>query len=160
MIPKRILPYFDKVKGDDVLIEGRITCCNSQDFDIYTHGDFNNSFLKSHICLVGDKIALNVKCNKCKRDILIFNSKYDGYDNIYGSAIDKYNYDYEMNFVQFKCSRCSSESFNIKIKYEYAGFDEIERNERSSNAFTWIWVTLECNQCHARYKNFIDYETS
>ena len=44
------------------------------------------------------------------------------------------------------------------MKYEYAALDEIDA-DKIDNAFTWIWITLECNLCHTKYKNFISYET-
>ena len=49
-------------------------------------------------------------------------------------------------------------SFSIKVKYEYAALDETD-TDKIDNAFTWIWITLECNLCHTKYKNFISYET-
>ena len=48
------------------------------------------------------------------------------------------------------------------IKYEYPDIQELEELEITEidNAFTWIWITLECNNCGTRYKNFVDCETT
>ena len=60
------------------------------------------------------------------------------------------------------CLKCRNESFSVAIKYEYPDIQELQELEISDtdNAFTWIWITLECNNCGTRYKNFIDCETT
>lgn len=153
LIPKRIYPYFAEIKNSDTITEGRMICCNHQDFDVYTCGEIKKSYLKLHTYLTGDAVALKIKCNKCGGSILVFDSKCDGYDMVCENVVSDMDGD-KLNFVQFRCKKCSSASFGIGIKLEYAGTDEIA----TGDAFTWICVTLECNQCHARYKNFIDYE--
>ncbi len=48
------------------------------------------------------------------------------------------------------------------IKYEYPDTQELMELEMSEidNAFTWIWITLECSKCGTKYKNFVDCETA
>ena len=48
------------------------------------------------------------------------------------------------------------------IKYEYPDIQELQELgiKDTDNAFTWIWITLECNKCGTRYKNFVDFETA
>ena len=48
------------------------------------------------------------------------------------------------------------------IKYEYPDYQELMGLgiTEMDNAFTWIWITLECNQCGKRYNNFVDFETA
>lgn len=60
------------------------------------------------------------------------------------------------------CKKCQDDNFSISIKYEYPNVQELENLgiTEIDNAFTWIWVTLECNKCGTKYKNFIDYETA
>ena len=60
------------------------------------------------------------------------------------------------------CLKCQNKSFSVAIKYEYPDVKELQELGISDidNAFTWIWITLECNNCGTRYKNFVDYETT
>ena len=49
----------------------------------------------------------------------------------------------------------------MNIKYEYPNKNELDMlgiNE-PDNAFTWIWITLKCNNCGKTYKNIVDIET-
>ena len=52
--------------------------------------------------------------------------------------------------------------FSVGIKYEYPDTQELEELEipEIDNVFTWIWITLECNKCGTRYKDFVDCETT
>ena len=61
----------------------------------------------------------------------------------------------------FNCSRCKGNNFSISIKYEYPDEDELKELgfKDISNAFTWITVSLTCNNCGKKYKKFIDFES-
>ena len=157
MVPKRVSPYFDKMKVNSTLVKGGIVCCDSQDFDVYIFGELQKYFLGLCVYLNGGKIALKVNCNKCGNEILIFNSECDGYDRECEGISNSGDVN-TLEFAQFKCKCCLGNSFSIKVKYEYAALDETD-TDKIDNAFTWIWITLECNLCHTKYKNFISYET-
>ena len=157
MVPKRVSPYFDKMEVNSTLVKGGIVCCDSQDFDVYIFGELRKYFFGLHVYLNGGEIALMVKCDKCENEMLIFNNECDGYDRVCGEFWNNGDVNI-LEFAQFKCKCCLGNSFSIEVKYEYAALDEIE-DDKIDNAFTWIWVALECNLCHAKYKNFISYET-
>lgn len=63
--------------------------------------------------------------------------------------------------VYINCSRCKDSNFSISIKYEYPDKDELKELgfKDISNAFTWITVSLTCNNCGKKYKKFIDFES-
>lgn len=63
--------------------------------------------------------------------------------------------------VHINCSRCKDSNFSISIKYEYPDGDELKELgfKDISNAFTWITVSLTCNNCGKKYKKFIDFES-
>lgn len=52
-------------------------------------------------------------------------------------------------------------NFSISIKYEYPDKEELKELgfKDISNAFTWITVSLICNNCGMKYKKFIDFES-
>ena len=60
------------------------------------------------------------------------------------------------------CKKCRNGVFSVGIKYEYPDIQELEELKITEidNAFTWIWITLECKQCGTVYKNFVDCETT
>lgn len=161
MIPQKIQPYFNTTfqekDGENNLIEGTLTCCNDHAFEIFVVGKLKRSMF-SNTCLFPENntIMLKVRCKKCGKTISVFDSSCDGYENcekkLYTQIIAK----------PINCKKCRDDSFSVSIRYEYPGVQELENLgiTEIDNAFTWIWVTLECNKCSTRYKNFIDCETA
>ena len=136
MIPKTIQPYFEimnqtKDGGNDI-IEGVLTCCGSHEFEVLVAGEIKHSaFSKMYLCS-------------------------DGYDK----CGEKQHTHMQMKPV--KCKKCQNGGFSVSIKYEYPDIQELKELEipEIDNAFTWIWITLGCNKCGTRYKNFVDCETA
>lgn len=62
-------------------------------------------------------------------------------------------------FRRVVCNRCGGDAFSVAIRYEYSNDGALEIAE-PENAFTWIWVALECRGCGMKYRNFIDFETA
>lgn len=159
MIPHRIRPYFQikhqNQDDDGSLIEGKLTCCNAQDFEILTAGKIKRSaFSKEHLLPMDDVLALNACCRRCEKRILLFDSRCDGYDQI------GHEHPEPLKARKVACSKCGGNAFSVTIKYEFPSIHDLETLgiAEMDNAFTWIWVTLECNLCGKRYVNFLDYE--
>lgn len=160
MIPKKIEPYFkttfQKIDPANNLIEGILTCCNSHDFEIYVLGEIKYSiFSKASLFPKDNTIVLEARCKKCGTLISVFNSNCDGYERI----AEKQNTHTKTKVVN--CKKCLHGNFSIKIRYEYPELQELEALEIATkdNAFTWIWISLECQKCKTKYKNFINFET-
>lgn len=161
MIPKKVQPYFKTTRqtknGDNRIIEGILTCCNAHDFEVLVVGKIKHC-LFSKMCLFpeNDKIVIEVRCRKCGKVISLFDTDCDGYDQC-GKEQHVY-----IETKPIVCTKCLNEGFSVTIKYEYPNVQDLAELEISEidNAFTWIWITLECNSCKARYKNFVDYETA
>lgn len=161
LIPKTIKPYFRTTKEakdrDNSLIEGMLTCCNAHDFQVFVIGKIKHSlFSKMFLCSENDKTVIEVRCKKCGKVIPVFNSSCDGY----AQCENKQPTYVTTNPID--CIKCRNESFSITIKYEYPDIQELKELEITEidNAFTWIWITLECNKCGTKYKNFVDCETT
>lgn len=161
MIPQKIQPYFkimlQKMDNDNTIIEGMLTCCNSHEFEVYAVGEIRHSFF-SKMCLIpeDDKIVLEVHCKKCGKVISVFDNSCDGYEQC-----GKKHYAHTTT-KPLVCKNCSYNDFSVVIRYEYPDVQELKELEitETDNAFTWIWITLECNKCGDKHKNFIDFETS
>ena len=161
MIPKAIQPYFKTTHqtkdGDNSLIQGILTCCNAQDFEVFVVGDIKHSMF-SKMCLFpeNDKTVIEVRCRKCGRIISVFDSSCDGYEQC-GKGQNTH-----VPTKSIDCKKCRNGSFSVGIKYEYPDIQELEEQEITEidNAFTWIWITLGCNNCRTRYTNFVDCETT
>ena len=161
MIPKKIRPYFKTIRkridGDNTLIEGILTCCNSHEFEVLIAGVIKyDLFSGMHLFPIGEKIALDICCKKCGKVISVFNSDQDGYDRSEVKcgkcALKK----------PLFCKKCTDNTFSVEIKYEYPDQQELIDLgiTEMDNAFTWIWITLECKQCGKRHSNFVDFETA
>ena len=117
MIPKRMRSVFSKTsekhKGDNIVIEGKVVCCESDSFEIAIYGIIKNGLLLGEYLTPDNNIVvMNAQCKKCGNFIRIFDSELD-----------------------------------------MLGINEPD------NAFTWIWITLKCNNCGKTYKNIVDIET-
>lgn len=161
MIPRKITNNFKiiskkKDKGN-TYIEGMLTCCNSFEFEVNVVGKIKYGlFNRIYVTPDNEKIAISVRCKKCGMVISAFDSCCDGYEQC----------DKKIHMLAIKealvCKKCSNNNFSVGIKYEYPDIQELEDIGiiEIDNAFTWIWVTLECNICGTRNRNFIDFETS
>ena len=58
------------------------------------------------------------------------------------------------------CRKCGENDFSVGLRYEYPDTQELKNLgiAEVDNGFTWIWVTLDCNRCSTKYRNFIDFE--
>lgn len=164
MIPKIIQPYFEitrQIKGrDNDTIEGVLTCCNAHNFEVFVAGKIKHRmFSQMFLWPENDETVLEVRCQKCGKIISVFNSIFDGY-----GQCGKKPSNICVSTQLVDCIKCRSRSFSVTIKYEYPDAQEFQELEISDNnrenAFTWIWITLECNRCGTGYKNFVDCETT
>ena len=161
MIPRRIQPYFrmiyQKKDGDNSLFEGMLTCCNSHDFEVSVVGDIRNSiFSKIYLIPENEKIVLAIRCKKCDNAVLVFDNGCDGYEGCRNKQ------HIHVTTKHIKCPKCLGDDFSVVVRYDYPNIEELDELEipEIDNAFTWIWITLECNKCGTIYKNFVDCETS
>ena len=161
LIPKKIQPYFKMIHqindNDNSIIEGMLTCCNAHDFDVFVVGEVRHGMF-SKICLFPEngKILIEVRCRKCGKVIQVFDSSCDGYEKCWKA---------QYTHAQAKpidCRKCQNGGFSVRIKYEYPAIQELAELgiAEMDNAFTWIWITIECNNCKTKYKNFVDCETA
>lgn len=161
LIPKIIQPYFKMIHqindNDNSIIEGMLTCCNAHDFDVFVVGEVRHGMF-SKMCLFPEngKILIEVRCRKCGKVIQVFDSSCDGYEKCWKA---------QYTHAQAKpidCRKCQNGGFSVRIKYEYPAIQELAELgiAEMDNAFTWIWITIECNNCKTKYKNFVDCETA
>lgn len=162
MIPKTIQPYFKVTQqtddGDNNIIKGLLTCCGAYDFEIFTVVKTKHRlFSKMPLYPEDDKIVFEVRCKKCGKVISVFNSCFDGYEQC-----GKKQKNICLSTRLIDCVKCRGESFSVTVKYEYPNTQELQELEISDidNAFTWICITLKCNKCGAKYRNFVDCETA
>ena len=162
LIPRIIRPYFNitqrTMDSDSSIIEGMLTCCGTHDFEVFVAGEIRHSlFSKMFLCPENDKIVFEARCKKCGKVIQVFDSSSDGYGQC-GKKLPNIC----VSNRPVDCIKCRSESFSVTIKYEYPDVQELQELAISDvdNAFTWIWITLECNSCGAKYKRFLDCETA
>ena len=161
MIPPKIQPYFKKTHqtkdGDNNLIEGILSCCNAYDFEVFVVGEIKRSIFSGiYLYPENDLTVMEVHCRKCGKVISVFDSSSDGYERCGKGQFA------HVPTKLINCKKCQNESFSVSVKFEYPDIQELQELgiTEIDNAFTWIWITLKCNNCGTRYKNFVDYETT
>jgi len=160
MIPIHLQPYVKMVNqkrnGDNYLVSGTFTCCDACDFEVFVVGRIKYGIF-SKMCLYpeNDITVVKIRCKKCGRVISVFDSSCDGYERC-----GKGQYT-QIPAKPIVCKACNNGGFSVCIKYEYPDIQDLKELDITEidNAFTWIWITLECNKCGTRYKNFVESET-
>ena len=160
MNPTKIAKYFvvanEKLTKDCILTEGNISCCNMSNFHVRVKGNVKYGLIsKMRLVQQSGRIAIDAECVICNNAIRVFDSLYDGLGG-------KKDYLDSCSFTNpVYCKKCECNDFSITVKYEYSGIEEIKELSLSeiNNAYSWIWVTLKCNNCGEIYKNFVNFET-
>lgn len=162
MLPLKIKPYVinihEEIDDGNSIIEGELSCCEKQEFEITYDGLIKKSFLMGTYLYSDDnKLVLEAKCKHCGRKILIFDSSIDGFSNC-----EKKPNRNVSRLKSFDCKKCNTNNYTVKIKYEYSDVQELieEGIENIDNAYSWIWVALKCNECNSEYRKLIDFETA
>ena len=163
MIPKKIQPYlkikFQKNDGDNELIGGLLTCCDNHDFEIFVVGKIKYDFFsKTYLFPENNRIIVEAHCKKCGKAIQVFDSNCDGYEHRLREKVQHACVPTKI----IHCKKCRCMTFSINIKYEYPNDMDFEESGIicHDNAFTWIWIMLECSKCGAKYRKFVDFETA
>lgn len=160
MIPQKIFPHFEKVSqkkdSSNLYVQGNLVCCNAHNFEIFTFGTVRNGmFSRVNLLPKDERIMLKIRCKKCGKVISVFDSSCDGYE----THDDKIRPNSTLEIL--KCKKCLHTDFSVNVRYEYPDLKELMNLGLSDvdNKFTWIYISLMCNECGRKYKNFINLET-
>jgi hypothetical protein len=144
--------------------KGKIICdCGCTDFAVCYHGNIRKSILGVVQLRPNDDtdnaILVEAICINCGRHFHVFDNRMDGYCNVVDGAYMNKILD-SLMLNDFKCRYCTNMAFTIEIKWEYPPIDEMdELGDSYFDAFTWIWIELQCSRCGNKFHQFIDYET-
>ena len=161
-VPKRLQQHFltnDERHGENIIIVGSLSCCGRREFSIDYQGKIKSSlFGHKFLYESEDGIILQAKCKTCRKEILVFNSFTDGYDN-WENKIEEISYE---KLDSLSCPKCNGTYFSLDISFEYLSQEELEEEsiKEYENAFSWIWCTITCESCGSKLKKFIDVETA
>jgi len=166
-IPSKLEKYLvvSEKESNSHILKAKLKCsCGSSNFKIKVFGNIRKSISSLYLLPepIEDQYFLNLTaiCSYCNKEIEVFNSLTDGYD----AATDEHKPSkYVYRLVDFSCLRCSENMFEVFIKIESAGKENLINECELANwndAFSWIWVHLLCANCGKKYSNFIDYEAS
>jgi hypothetical protein len=106
---------------------------------------------------------ITAKCKHCSKEILLFDSRYYGYDGIcthFQQPDKQYGIDGKL---KMKKPHCNDAGYKIYVTFSSTGKEDLIDNEAITeanwkDAFDWIRIDLECSKCGTR-KNVIDLET-
>ncbi len=162
LIPEKLKPYFaikNTRTSNNTIICGEITCCSLSKFDVLYYGDLKKGlFGHSTLCENEHGLIIFLRCKQCGKIIELFSSFTDGYNRCV-CEIKPFKVDY---LRKLTCGSKTHSDFTVDVVFEYLPENElIEENiNMLNNAFSWIWITLKCNNCKKVFRNIVDYETS
>lgn len=157
-IPEAIAPYFqstcEKTTSQEIMTEGDFVCCGQQHFALEFEGEIKRSLWGMYLSCRNEQLMLGACCQACGRRILIFDNVSMGYDRQNQAASTRQS-------SPLRCPKCKENDFSVHIRLEYADIQEIQRLDTANpgNEFTWIGVTLKCNRCGKKYRDFLNIET-
>jgi hypothetical protein len=161
-LPKKLQQNFEFIaekQDTNIIVKGILSCCAQHRFFINFSGKLKTNFVgQKTIDSENADIVLIAKCVVCDKELQVFDSRTDGYDNCVNhshlSSLPILN--------NFLCSKCSSDSFSIKLSFEYQSKEELISDgvQEYERAFSWIWISPTCSCCKKAFKNLINTETS
>jgi WD40 repeat protein len=164
-VPTKLQPYFEldkeKLVAGNIIVKGTLSCCGQYDFNIQYFGELELVWIGRSVIFTKDgTVILTASCNNCGREIQVFNSDTDGYDGSTNS-VNRCNKSLP-ELSDFLCPTCSNALFSIEITFEYQSKDELEEDgvQEYENAFSSVWISLNCSSCKRKAKNIIDMETA
>ncbi|HHU28170.1 TPA: hypothetical protein GXZ54_03320 [bacterium] len=144
---------------------GRIVCeCRNDEMEVYYYGKIQKRIFRTP-CVLPFKddfdnasvIGILLKCKKCGREILLYDS------NIHSYNASKHKKRIKKELYQpFTCEKCDNKYFMVDCEFQYLNevlddISEVKINNKSSN-FDWIVVDLKCQSCLKEYNRFLNHE--
>lgn len=109
---------------------------------------------------------LTAKCQKCGKEILLFDSRMHGYDGLIESLEGKERNHDSTGTTKQKKSHCKDSGYKIHMTFSSTGkedliteTDGLITEENWKDAFDWLTVDLECGKCAKLTKSWQDIET-
>lgn len=144
--------------------------CECGNQDVHINGYIIEKRIKENSLLFTDD--LSIYCDKCKKDILIFDSDKDGYngeiDQIDGHIKkwkkkngDMMIYDFQEDNKkvihikgEFICPKCNGNTFKLTVLFQYDGDEDLkealedeELIKRKQDFYGWFSAATICNNC-------------
>ncbi|MDR2956638.1 MAG: hypothetical protein LBU61_00460 [Coriobacteriales bacterium] len=165
-IPHQVVDYYNPVsliEGDTIVSEGNLSClCSCTSFTVQHWGETRKGILgQVELIATGENgVGMSLSCQKCGTSLTLFDSETDGYDVVVRGVTSSTKNTLK-KLETLSCPKCFNKQFHVKVKYEHLPKTETDVVGLldSKNAFQWIWVSLECNSCSKKFRNFIDHET-
>ncbi len=142
----RVLDYLSKIEelGEEAL-SADITCaCGSNLFKIQHTGKQTRGVFTSHLAKKDQQLMVKAICNNCGAEIIIYDSKIDG---THMHQVDQVN----SIFNDFKLSKFKSNSFQIRMMYNYYP-DKMKENGVLTNDFEVIFVDISNKEVKKAYR--------
>lgn len=134
---------------------GDLICCGKQRFALEYEGEIKyNLWGTTYLLSQNGRVALTARCKECGRNILVFDNASMGYDRQSETAKPGCG-------NPMRCRRCGENNFFVSICLEYPDDQDLQDLDTpdTGNAFTWIRVTLKCNNCGNKHSKVLNYET-
>ncbi len=142
--------------------------CGNENLVIKLVGDDSN-YEKDQVIQVletnnGFFLIINVFCNVCKSEHLIFNNDFHGWNGFVCGGDNR-----EMDRLepkQWDCDKCNNSEHKIELQIESQGKEDFmeeggeEFGEHNwTEGFSWLTIKTECINCNKTNPEWISYET-
>lgn len=172
-IPKHLKNIIVSVEEntDDNILTANIRCkCGGAEFQLLYPGETIEYQEKEWPCSVeveGHSVfVIKAICNKCKTQHLLFDADFHGWDGVMCHNAKKANLP-RPPLVPWECVSCGGLSHKATVKTNFENKEDfIEQSQgefdedRWSDAFQWIWISITCCKCGLETKDWVDYETA
>ena len=162
LFPKKIANYAIGITaGKRETTQASIHClCGSESFELLYYGKISKKLFSrdSIICDDDEILILEAVCTSCKKNIVLFDSRTDGYS----AQIEENSHKFVQKFPikKYTCKKCQCTEFKVNMRIEYSDMDEIDYDLCRADCYSWIWIDVECKQCKSRINGIVDMETA
>ena len=158
-IPNRISGFFEIIDDrGDAAVKGSLKCsCGCKSFSMHYFGKLGLKFFSPTIVATkhngGKRVVLTAKCSECSKQILVYDSSIDGYENY-----DKLKREFIGEYHDFTCDSCGMNRMHLDIAYNSDGKKELTRQNKTNwkECFLEIFVSGKCASCNKVYKRFLE----
>ena len=152
-IPKHLQPFFTPTgeKNSEFEVTGGVKCtCGRQRFEVWESND---------------RLIVKLVCPDCSKEIIAFDSGKHGWDGFVGGCdfVDR-----SLPWERYGCPQCAGSLFRVTIHIMSQGKQDFIKEcvahdgsfspDDWVNAFEWIDISLECENCRHTENRWLDME--
>ncbi len=167
-VPTHLVHCLKVVQSEERTIHGLVQCtCGSKVFSLLFPGTTmelkGRQFPYGKVTEDGVFFTITAKCVLCDVEHILFDKDFHGWDGFVCHSLKRASRP-RLTLEVWKCLSCGSKGHTVEITLSYS--DNMDEDidgfpiENMADAFEWITIAIQCQNCGLVTEKWIDYETA